>query len=111
MTDLGLTPTNVTPPLTVVAGTYFVSANVDIQGDGTPNEVLCQVTDGAGTPITGLDDEFLLAGLTAVDNSHLSVSGVVTVAGGIALSCQRSTAGLVSATDSYLTLVAVGTQL
>jgi hypothetical protein len=111
VTNLATALTNVITPLNVAAGTYFVSANVDIQGDGTPNDVLCQITDGAGSPITGLDDEFLLSGLTAVDTGHLSVSGIVTVAGDIALSCQRSSGSLVSATDSYLTLIAVGTQL
>jgi Collagen triple helix repeat (20 copies) len=110
VTNLGTAPTIVTKAVPVPAGTYFVSANVDILGDGTAREVLCQITDGSGSPITGLDDEFLLAGLTAVDNAHLNVSGVVTAADDVALSCQTN-GGAVDATDSYLTLIAVGTQV
>ena len=114
---VGAASTNVTGIVTVPAGDYFVSADVDIQVDAgaTPNEVLCQITDGSGTPISGLDDEFLLASLVPVGVTghmgHVSVSGVVTAIGDVALACEKSVASIVTATDSYLTLIAVGTRL
>jgi hypothetical protein len=101
----------VTAPVSVPAGTYFVSAHTNLRTTGGPADVTCQLTDGTAAPITGLDGEIVTAEATVTDASHLSLSGVADIVGDVALACSRTGTGTVAANESYLTLVAVGPQL
>ncbi len=108
-------PTFVTDLVDVPVGAYFVSAEVDVSIAGGGGAVTCVVTDGTGEGIIGLDDEQLVAQLTPIGgvatSGHLSLSGVVTAGGDVALACSKTGAPLVDVTDRYLTLVAVSSQL
>jgi hypothetical protein len=109
------TSTNVITPVDVlVFGDYFVSAEVDLTvAPGAINEVTCQITDGAGA-IVGLDGQFLVHQFTSAANVaasfHLSLSGVVPVVGDVALSCSKTGVTVVTATDTNITLIALGSR-
>ena len=107
------TSTNVTTPVDVpVFGDYFVSANVDLTIADATTVVTCQITDGAGA-IEGLDGQFLVRQFTAPANAasvHVSLSGVVPVVGDVALSCSKTGLAAVTANDTNITLIALGTQ-
>ena len=45
------------------------------------------------------------------DASHLSLSGVADIVGDVALACSKTAPAASHANESYLTLIAVGTQL
>jgi hypothetical protein len=106
---------NVSPIVTVPVGGYLVTAQVGISvGTSTAaTSVLCQITDGAGSAISGLGGIGLVAELQAVDVSphtgNLDVSGIINgLAGAVALECQKVGDAPVAATDVYLNLVSVG---
>jgi len=101
----------VTAPVSVPAGTYFVSAHTNLQASAGTADVSCQLTDGTAVPITGLDGEIITAEATVTAAAHLSLSGVADIVGDVALACSKTGTGTVAANESYLTLVAVGPQL
>jgi hypothetical protein len=109
-TTVGPATTVITAPVTVPLDTYFVSAHANLLSTAAV-DITCQVTDQDGTPINGLDNEVLLAQASIDGGSHVSLSGIVTVADGVALACSRGAGASVTANESYITLVAVGTQL
>ncbi len=109
-TTVGATPGVVTAAVSVPAGTYFVTAHTNLLNVGASTDVSCQLTDGS-SPINGLDGQIVTAEATVAGSAHLSLTGVADIAGDVALSCSQSGGGSVAANESYLTLVAVGTQL
>ena len=110
-TTVSGTPAVVTAPVSVPAGTYFVSAHTNLSATGGTPDVTCQLTDGTAAPITGLDGEIVTAEATVTVTSHLSLSGVAAIVGDVGLACSKTGTGTVAANESYLTLVAVSTPL
>jgi hypothetical protein len=111
----GANLTNVATVAAIPAGTYFVSGAVNVSVTGTGASAVCELTDTEAPPqpIPGLLDQFILADLASgAPSGNLSLSGVASLFGDVAISCQTTgAAATATATDIYLNVIAVGNQV